>query len=421
MIMNTFQLPYGHDHIEFELPPQFQADLILPAETPPAADPMQAVSDAVDIPFDGSDLEQFAGARTVAIAINDKTRPVPHEYLLPPLLNKLEQMGISRETITLLIATGTHAPMPDDEFKRIIPQDIINNYRIITHDCDNESSLVFLGHTTHGTPVFINKLFVESDLRIVVGNIEPHHFMGFSGGVKSAVVGLAGRKTINTNHVLMLEPDARVAEYVKNPPRQDAEEMGRIVGIHFALNAVLNTSKQIVQVFFGDPQAVMDAGIPISRQVCQTAVKGQYDLVFASAGGLPKDINLYQAQKGLTHGSMLTKDGGVVILAAACPEGSGSAGYENYVKTMSSHQEVIDDFRRTGFRVGPHKAFQIARVATRVNLILVSEMPPSLVKSLLITPANNLKEAFDLAVKMLPSNPQIAIMPKATSTVPIFE
>lgn len=150
----------------------------------------------------------------------------------------------------------------------------------------------------------------------------------------------------------------------------------------------------------------------------------RYDLVIASVGGAPKDINFYQSQKALTHASLFTRDGGVIILAAECPEGSGSQSYEDFMEGIHQVDEVFDKFRQLGFRVGPHKAFQVARDAARVDIILVSSIPAEKVKSLLMTPASNLQDAFDQARQRLGAGSddplRIALLPRATNTIPVF-
>jgi nickel-dependent lactate racemase len=407
------------------LPDGIQYDWIEPAYIFPADDPTGIVEEALRHPVDGKTLQAYAGAHSVAIAVNDKTRPVPHEHLLPPLLAELLGAGISAEAITLIVATGTHAPMPTDEFQRILPSDICKAYHVISHDCDDPSNLVSLGATSRGTVVWANRNFMDADLRIVVGNIEPHHFAGFSGGYKTAAIGLAGRQTINQNHAMLIDPQARIASFEHNPLRQDIEEIGDLFGVHFALNAILNGDKKIVRAVSGSPRAVAKAGIPLSQDICQVKVSGgKYDLVLASVGGAPKDINLYQSQKALTHASLFTRDGGTIILVAECPEGSGSRLYEEFMEGVETPQAVFEKFRTLGFRVGPHKAFQIARDAARVQIILVSEMPAEKVSRLLITPAATLSAALDLAAARLSprgllQDLRIAVLPRATNTIPV--
>lgn len=416
--LTKFTLPYGREKLTFYLPDSRHPTLLAPAEVSVAPDPAQAVNQALADPAGGKKLTDFEGVRSAAIAINDKTRPVPHDHLLPPLLTRLEALGLPPAAITLLIASGTHPPMPPEEFEWVVPPNILARYPVICHDAYDQNSLVHLGQTERAIPVWINRYFAQADLRVVVGNIEPHQFMGFSGGVKSAVIGLGGKETINHNHAMMTDPRARLGCFDDNPARQDVEEIGRIVGVHFALNAILNESKEIVEVVAGEPVAVMQQGIPLVRKLYQVEVPEPFDLVIASPGGHPKDINLYQAQKGLAHAALVTKDGGTIILVAACPEGSGSDKYEQWMEGMTAYETVFARFQREGFQVGPHKAFQIARDAARVRVLLVSEMPDDFVQRLLLTPASSLDGALCQALDNLAPTARIGVMPWANATIP---
>ncbi len=439
--MTTYRLPYGKTCLEFDLPerPGWTVQVLAPRDVAGVADPLAEVARALESPLNGQPLlgdrwtPPVAGRpSSVAIAVNDKTRPVPHRYLLPPLLARLEAAGVPPERITLLIATGTHVPMQPDEFDLVIPPDILaRGYRVVSHDCDDETNLVYLGETARGTPVWVNRLWWEADLRIVVGNIEPHQFMGFSGGVKSAAVGLTGRATINTNHAMMTAPGAQINHYDDNPCRQDVEEIGRIIGVHYALNAILNDHKQIVHVLAGPPVEVMRHGIPLLRAIYQVTAHDPFDLMIISPGGHPKDINLYQAQKALGHATPVTRPGGTVILAAACPEGTGSKGYEAFMAdpAMTSHQAVLERYAREGYRIGPHKAWQISRDASRVRLITVTDMAPDFARCLLLNPIADqpgmaaqaqLNAALACALADLPDSARIGIMPLANATIPVL-
>ena len=416
--MTEYQIPYGRTKLTARLDGTHQVELLAPAQVPPAPDPLRAVQEALDHPAGGVHLADFARARSVAIAINDKTRPVPHKVLLPPLLEELARLGMPREAVTFIVATGLHAPSPQEEFAQVLPADILAHYRVISHDAKAAADLVDLGKSSRGTPIQVNRYFAQAELRIVVGNLEPHQFMGFSGGVKTAVIGLGGQATINHNHALMMDPRSDLARYDDNPARLDVEEMGRKIGVHFALNDVINESKEIVHVFAGQPEAVMLAGIPLVRKLYEVAVAAPFDLLVASPGGHPKDINLYQAQKALGHATRVTRPGGTVILVAACPEGTGSKGYEEWVSGMTSHEAVMERFQREGFRIGPHKAFQIARDAAPRRVLFVTEMAPELVRKLLLTHCASLDEALALALKDLPAAARIGIMPWANATIP---
>ena len=414
------QIPYGKTRLNAEVADSHCLEILMPKDAAPAADPASAVKEAVYHPL--GDVRRPQKGQRVAIAINDKTRPAPHEYLLPPLLAGIRRTGIPNADVVLIIACGTHPLMPPDEYQRILPPEILRDYRIICHNADNDADLTYLGRTSRGTPVHINREYVAADYRIVVGNIEPHQFQGFSGGVKSAAIGLAGKETIHHNHAMMGDSHARLGEYERNPARQDVEEIGRMIGIDFALNAILDPTKRIVSALAGDPLAVMTRGISKLRAMVEIAVAAPYDLMIVSPGGHPKDINLYQSQKGLAHAAAVTKTGGAVILCAACLEGSGSPSYEAWMMDpqIKCHADVFARFAREGFQIGPHKAFQVSRDASRVHVDLVSELDDEFVHQLLLHPASDLQTAIDRALERLPKKPRIGVMPAANAAIPLL-
>lgn len=415
--MPLYTIPYGEKSLTFSLEYDL-IDLILPAEIPGAADPLGKTRSALGNPLGVVDYQTWRGAKSVAIAINDKTRPVPLEYLLPPLITELEGLGIPRSAVTFLVATGTHKPLTVAEMTRLVPQAILAGCRILSHDCDDRENLIYLGKTLRGTPVWINRIFMEADIRIVIGDIEPHHFMGFSGGAKGAGIGMAGRETINANHAMLIDPCADIGVYLENPMRMDLEEIGDMLSIHLVVNAILNHHKEIVEVFAGKPREVMLAGIPVSLQVCATKISMPYDIVIASAGGYPKDINLYQSQKAISHAALFARKGGSIIVAAECREGSGSEGFEAFIAGKRSFREVEAEFKASGFQIGPHKAYQLARQAANYSIYLHSSIPPEQVRGFLLNPAIDIPETVANCLKSAPADPRIAILPYATTTLP---
>lgn len=412
------RVPYGRSLLTAAVSDNFGVDIIESPEIKPAADPLNVVRAALENLLGDESWDDFRSARSVAIAVNDKTRPVPHQHLLPPLMERLAALGIPNSAITLFVAVGTHLPMSPEEYTTILSADILKRCQVVSHDSENDGLLVYLGETSRGTPIWSNKAYVQSDLKIVVGNIEPHQFAGFSGGVKSAAIGLSALKTINCNHALMTHPDSQLGEYETNPARQDIEEIGDKIDVHLALNAILNQDNQIVHALAGDPRAVMKYGLELSRQVCQVAVRQKYGLMISSPGGHPKDINLYQAQKGFAHAALITRPGGTVILTAACPEGTGSRHYEEWMHGKHSYTEILACFRDEGFRLGPHKAFQIARDASQHHLMSCTEMDEAFARRLLLNPVRDLQTAVDLAVADLQPGERLGVMPHASSTIP---
>lgn len=414
-MINEYALKYGNSTLAIAIKDKTQFDVIQPNDVQDVSDPSEEVKRTLNTTL-GNSFTKIHPGNTVAIAINDKTRPVPHQHLLPPLLEHLERNGIYRSDITFFIATGTHAPMQASEFSLVLPGTLSQHYRVVSHNCDNKESMVSLGKTSYGTPVFINRDYYRSDIRIVVGNIEPHHFMGFSGGVKTAAIGLTARETINTNHSHLVNPEAKTGNYKTNPCRMDVEEIGSKIGISYALNAILNTKSEIVRVFWGDPVDVMINGVELSTKICQVEVPHRYDAVVVSAGGYPKDINLYQAQKALTNAAEITRDGGDVYLIADCPEGAGNPLFVKFMDEVHTPKESYTKFINEGFSVGPHKAFLISKIAARVNIHLLSNLDPDLVKRLLFNPIT--KAELERKLRSLPEEFTMAIMPQGVVTIP---
>lgn len=416
--MTEYKLPYGKAHLSVRIPGAFDVHELKPKPTKPIPQTKDFVTQAISMPAGNQKLEYYVNAQKIGIVINDKTRPKPQTDVLKPLLRYMETTGFVNKYITLFVGSGTHRPMSKEELPRILDDAILSEYPVIVHDCD-KSPMTDLGRSSYQTPIAINEAFVQCDLKITVGNIEPHHFMGFSGGVKTAVIGLASRETINANHAMITRDQAKSGLFHSNPMRQDIEEIGQKLDVQFTLGTILDKDKNILRVVFGDPSTVMKTAVPIVNNIFGVKVTAPYDLVIVSPGGAPKDINLYQAQKALTHAARITKDGGWVILLAECPEGSGSQAFEKMVMEAESHEAILKKFRRGFFEVGPHKAFQIARDAQRVNIVLVSGLPPIRVKKWKLTPSKPelLDQLINWFIARLPSDARIAILPDGTRTM----
>lgn len=415
--MDKIAIPYGNQQLHTRIPDGVRHRIVLPVEAPALPDAVTGVENALDAPLGDISFDDFSQAERVVIVVSDKTRPVPNHILLPPLLTRLHTLELSAEQITFLIATGMHPPMTPDEFTKILPADIVARYPIVSHDAEDEANLVHLGTTSYDGPIKINRHYVEADVRIVTGNIEPHQLAGFSGTFKSVVIGLGCVPFINNNHGMMGEQQVRLVQYHGNPIRDEIDEAGRAVGIDLALNSLLNGRGEVVRVLAGTPERVQQRGVELSRQIHIVDVPEKADVVISSPGGYPKDINMYQAQKGLAHAATVVKPGGTVILVAECSEGSGSSHFEEWMDAASSAAEVRQRFHSEGFQVGYHKAFQITRDMATTDVILVSSLPDELVRNWFFTPAPSLEVALSMALEKHGPDPTLLTMPKAASTV----
>jgi nickel-dependent lactate racemase len=409
------EIPFGRGKVTLPLPSGWAPDLLRPHAVLPAADPAGEVTRGLENLLGGNALARCRGAKSIAIAVSDETRPVPNSLLLPILLKKLEASGAPKSSIRIIIASGLHPPLPSSRFANILPAEILSAHPVCAHDA-KAPDLLFLGRTSRGTPVYVNPLFRKADLRIAVGLVDPHQFVGYTGGVKCAAVGLAGAQTIQHNHSFLFHPQAVVGEIQNNPVRQDLEEVGKIMGVDLAVNVVLDETNRLLKSFCGDPLEVEKIGSEFCRTVYEIPVSREYDIVIASPGGYPKDINLYQAQKGLAHATPVVRRGGDLVLLAECPDGHGEEEFFRTMKRFSSPAEIVEEFPKEPFRMGAHKAFLWARSLARAEVHMCSAMGEELSRLFMVTPAKNLGETFARLKAKYPSSPKIAVMPKANST-----
>ena len=409
------ELPFGRGKITFPLPAAWTAEVLRPQAVPPSADPTGEVVRSLAAPLGNKPLENFRGVKSAAIAVSDETRPVPNSLILPILLRKLEAIGLEKSAIQILIASGLHPPLPSSRFPKILPGEILRDHPVCAHNA-KAPDLVFAGKTSRETPVYVNPLFWKADLRIAVGLIDPHQFVGYTGGVKCAAVGLAGAQTIEANHSLLFHPQAIVGEIQNNPVRQDIEEVGKRMGVDFAVNVVLDETNRLVKAFAGDPQEVEKIGSEFCRTVYEIPVSREYDVVVASPGGYPKDLNLYQAQKGLAHATPIVRQGGDIVLLAECPDGHGEEVFYETMKRFSSPAEIVEKFPKEPFKMGAHKAFLWARSLIKGEVHMCSGMEENLSRVFMVTPARTLEEIFARLKKKFPTPPTMAVMPKANST-----
>jgi len=348
---------------------------------------LSGIYDPPTVEFDGGDeetvmneaLQQPLGTKDLTIAARDKdkivilisdlTRACPSYKMLPPLLERLEVAGAGPDNVTIVTALGLHRRMSWEEMEQAVGSDVFARYPVINHDIDD---VVYMGTTSRGTAVDVFRPVVESDFRIALGHVEFHYFAGFSGGAKALVPGTASKRTIEQNHRHMLCFEARAAALEDNPVRLDLEEAAAFVGVDFTFNVLLDEDKSIVAAAAGDVQEAHRSLAAILAGQGLVTLEQPVDIAVVSPGGHPKDINLYQAQKALDNCADAVRDGGTLILAAACPEGFGEETFEQWLKGSHSPDQVLQWIEER-FVLGGHKAAAVAKIARRLRLILVSD------------------------------------------------
>jgi lactate racemase len=406
--MEIISLPYGRSHLQVAVEGETTAVNVVA----PRRGDVDLVRLALAAPLDSSPLRQLVQpGQTVAIVTSDITRPCPTWQLLPPVLDELHAGGVAPEDVFLVFGLGTHRPHTAAEQARLMGE---SYGRIRCMDTD-PSDMVYLGTTTRGTPVEAFRPVVEADVRVALGTVEYHYFAGYSGGTKALVPGVCSPRTIQCNHSMMTREGARLGHIEGNPVRADIEEAASMIGLDFILNVIVDEGKVAVAVA-GHPVAAHRWACRALDYLSMVRIPCCTDIVLVSAGGYPKDINMYQAQKALDNAAEAVRPGGIIIWVAECSEGLGHGTFEEWMVGASA-ESILQRIERE-FVIGGHKAAAIARVQQHASIWLVSNLPAHTVRSCGMVPYQSVEDAMADAVKALGPDASITVMPEGASVVP---
>lgn len=383
--MSEYSLKYGNSFFRVNLNDSFLiADVRANAVKIEALSPGDAVRQAIRTPVQSAPLdEKIKAGEKVCLIVPDITRvwESPQVYI-PVMLDELRKCGIADDDITILCAAGTHRPMTMAEHLRLMGEDAFNRHRVVDHNCRDEKSLVDMGVTSNGTRVRLNRLAVEADKVVICGGIVYHFMAGFGGGPKAILPGIAALETIQHNHKMAFgpngesNPDVRAGNISKsNILHDDIVEACAMINPVFSLNVVVDDRFRIIKAFAGDWRKAHREACSLVQAMDGVAIPKKAPLVIASAGGSPKDINLFQSVKLLNNALAAASPGGVVMLLAACPEKFGNAECERQVREFQSVAEREKDLLKN-FTIGGYAGFLLAQAAERYKLVLISEIDP---------------------------------------------
>lgn len=416
------KLAYGDNEIEYNFNSYTEVRVIEPLNTEPGIELQEAeqksarlIKDALASPCGCLELKHLAEkkmARNAVIVVNDVTRPTPYQFLLPPLVGELNAAGISDDNVTLLVATGIHRPhLPEDNLF-CYGQDMCQRLKIVNHNCDNHT--LPAGILSNGLQLEINRLAFETDLLITTGLVSLHYIAGYSGGRKSILPGIAARSAIEASHKMMNDARACLANLEGNPVNDLMQEAASMAGVDFCVN-VVGTHDRIEFAAAGNIVAAWEKAVEYCERVSVVTADNRADVVVASCGGYPKDINVYQAQKALDTAAMAVKPGGTIILLAECREGLGEEVFSQWIKSASCREDIVNRFREH-FELGGHKAFAICRILERADILMVSSLGDTEVEELYIRPMPDLDQALQWAAGKHGTGMTLAVMPQAPRT-----
>jgi nickel-dependent lactate racemase len=417
------RLDYGRTGLDVDLPDDRIVGPLSIRPAAPLADPHAAVADALRRPIGAPPLAEVArGRKNACILICDITRPVPNQLLLPPILRTLEEQGIARRDILLLVATGLHRPNEGAELVELVGPEIAKSYRIENHHGKVREEHDFLGVTPNGVPVWLDSRYVRADLKITTGLIEPHLMAGYSGGRKVICPGVAGLDTVKIWHgpKFLEHPMADCGVVEGNPVHEENTRIALMAGCDFIVNVCLDGQRRVTWVGAGDMIRAWQEGVRFVEQVVKAPVSEPADVVVTSCAGYPLDTTWYQAVKGLTGALPIVKKGGTIVLAASLSEGLGSPEFQQVLaenpdlsafkkRIMGSDYFVMDQWQ----------VEELCKVLERCRVKVVSDgLPAETLRRCGVEPAESVESAVAQCLQEYGPRARVAVIPKGPYVLP---
>jgi nickel-dependent lactate racemase len=410
------ELAFGRTGLRVDLPEEFRYRVLEARSAEPLPEPATVLEKALDAPVACPPLaEMAAGKRSAAISVCDITRPTPNSFVLPPVLRRLEQAGIGRDAITIFIATGLHRPATAAEIREIVGEETAAACRVVNHDARQLSEHRSLGTTASGTPAHIDERFMAADVHITLGFIEPHLMLGYSGGRKLIVPGLAAQETIKVLHSprFMRDPRATEGSIEDNPLHRELLEIARMARHDFMVDVALTRDRDIAGVFAGDPVEAHRKGVEFVSRVMLEQLEEPVDAVITTSAGYPLDLTYYQAIKGVTAAQHIVKPGGKILLVAACEEGTGAPEFRRMLKEFPTAKGFLDHIADAEVIVDQWQLEKLALVAEKAELLFyVPGLPADYYPTLWGTAFNSATAAAEALMSDLKPGAAVAIIPE---------
>ncbi|SLM33024.1 conserved hypothetical protein [Desulfamplus magnetovallimortis] len=373
----------------------------------------QALSNPVNSP----DLTDFiADAKDILVIVNDATRPTPTRKVMDFIYNRINQVPVK-----FIIATGAHRGPSHEEYIQIFG----DHYEkikedIIVHDAKKSEDMVFLGKSSNGTEMYVNRAGVDAHKIIIIGSVEPHYFAGYTGGRKSFLPGIAGFNTIEQNHKLALVPEAKALALEGNPVHEDMVDALSVVKKDiFAIMTVLDKDHNVYAVTAGEIHDSFMEATDRANEVFAAHIKEKADIV-VSVVKFPQDIDLYQAQKGIDNAKLALNENGIMILVAKCRCGIGGKAFADLLGSCETPQDVLDTIEK-GYKLGYHKAGKMAEIGIWAEMWGVTDIEDKVIEPLFIRPFHSLQEALDKAIEKKGNSAKILFLMDGGLTVPLYE
>jgi nickel-dependent lactate racemase len=416
-------LDYGRTGLDVTLP----ADRLIapplalrPAE--PLPDAAAAIAAAIADPIGSRPLADIArGKKTACVVVCDITRPVPNALILRPLLKTIEDAGVPRDGITILVATGLHRPNEGDELIELVGAEVAANYRCVNHFGKDRDSHEFLGTTPNGVPAWIDKRYTRADLKITTGLIEPHLMAGYSGGRKVICPGIVGLETVKVWHgpKFLEHPRADAGIVEGNPVHAENTLIAKIAGCDFIVNVCIDGKRRVTWVGAGDMIAAWEAGVAFCRETVKAGVPAPCDVVVTSCAGYPLDTTWYQAVKGLTGALPIVKKGGTIVIAASLTEGLGSPEFQQTLAEYEAAGKYDRPSENDTCEMDEWQLVMLKKVLAHCRVkVVTTGLPPDVLRRCRVEPAASVEAAVAESLAGYGPAATLAVIPKGPYVLP---
>ncbi|MFX1345298.1 MAG: nickel-dependent lactate racemase [Promethearchaeota archaeon] len=424
------RIDYGKNGINLSLNPIWNLTVLRPKEQKGLVEPVEKIREAIKNPLKCEPLYKIIKSKKtlnrICIVVSDSTRPVPSHIILEALIKELNEYGIQDNQISILIATGLHRTSREDELVRILGENLRSRLKIIDHVASDKDSLKYLGKTREDSPIYINKHFYESDIKILTGYVEPHFFFGFSGGRKALIPGIAGEETIQANHSAknIDSPHSRFGIYKNNLMHKMAIEILNLVGVDFAINTCINEKHEIVKVLAGNVEKIHEELVKYQLKHIFEKIDEPYDIVICGNGGYPLDLNLYQAVKSMAIGEIAVKKGGTIISVNECIDGIG-IGQDKFKELIFSGMEPNDIYKKIlNKKIVVPEQWEIqvlARILMKAEIFMVSKLKENELGNIGLKYGQSVEDVIKLSLRKYGDNASILILPNGPQILPLLK
>ena len=421
---DPISVSYGRGHLPLDMPAEAVATVIRKRPLPKIADPAAAIETALAAPIGAPPLSELArGRQSACILICDITRPVPNRLFLGPMVRTMMAAGIPQDRITILVATGLHRPNLGEELAELVGDPwVLDNIRIVNHDARDEAAHIDFGVTpTRGTPVKLDRLLVEADLRIATGLVEPHFMAGWSGGRKVIAPGVAHHETIRTFHSarFMEDPLAVQCNLIGNPLHEEQLQIVRMLGEVYALNTVLDEDRDLVCVTFGEIIESHAAAVDFVSDATRIDLPHKFSTVVTSSAGYPLDKTYYQTIKGMVTPIDILAPGGTLIMLSECSEGFGSpefreaqarlvdVGPDRFLATLTAKTLAEIDEWQTEMQLKPMRVGRIELFTTGLHGEDRDLTGVTMIDDVAAAIAGSIRRSGDPRVAIIPEGPYV--------------